>query len=232
MTRQLKPQIVDEVASPGGHVRIPVYFDRNNLDFYVEPPGGGDKLRAGTAREVKQLAKDMLTKVVPFTWEGIIIVKTKSTWADGNHHERYVSTMGTRVEFEYTRWDRSPHPTNKGHFVHRLHTKDFDDTNDYNRKRRERNEDLKNVWTGEDDVVLPYDDATWDGLCALKRAVDAAQVQLYALMKRKDLAARLRLLGTQPAMPILPEAARVPFAGLTEVTDSGGHFGKKGGRRG
>ena len=63
MTRQLKPQVVDEVSSPNGHVKLPVFFDRNEKDFYVEVTGPDDRVRADSVNDVKKLARELLAKV-------------------------------------------------------------------------------------------------------------------------------------------------------------------------
>ena len=84
MTRQLKPQVVDEVSSPNGHVKLPVFFDRNDKDFYVEVTGPDDRVRADSVNDVKKLARELLAKVTEYKWEGIIIVEVEQSY-DGKY---------------------------------------------------------------------------------------------------------------------------------------------------
>jgi hypothetical protein len=211
MTRQLKPQIVDEVKSPNGLVVLPVYFDRNEKDFYVEVTDRSDRVRADSVIEVKRLAKEMLAKAVAFAWEGVIILELQGSYEE-RHRPGSPSYGGLRfgasVQFEFRRMERSRHPTDPNKFVYRKHLIDFEaaEPDAWKRKRREKNEDLEHCYSSMDDVVLPYGEETWAGLHAMKRAVDNAQAQLEALVARKDLADRLRLVGKQAAIPILPAA--------------------------
>ena len=188
MSRQLKPQIVDEASSPNGHVKLPIFFDRNEKDFYVEVTGPDDRVRADSVSEVKKLARELLTKVAEYKWEGIIAVE---------------------VESSYETKQRSKHPTHKDRFVYRKHTVDFEanEPQVYDRKRRAENLDLQQWGVDPGATVLPYGEETWQGLLAMKKAVDAAQAQLEALVERKDLAEKLRLIGKQPQAPMLPAAA-------------------------
>jgi hypothetical protein len=209
MSRQLKPQIVDEVRSANDLVRLPVYFDRNEKDFYVEVTGLGDRVRADSVIEVKRLARELLAKAVAFKWEGIITIKLEDTYEKKYAHNYQGQRFGTSIKFEFDRMERSQHPTrHEKEFVYRQHTIDFEesDPNDWHRKRRDRSEELKRYYSQMGDVVLPYDEETWAGLHAMKRAIDEAHAKLEVLIERKDLIDRLRLVGKQAAMPILPAA--------------------------
>jgi len=212
MSRSLKPHVVDEVTSPNGLVRLPVYFDRNEKDFYVEVTGHDDRVRADSVAEVKNLARELLAKAIEYKWEGIITIEMGQSY-----DEKYKSPgsynykgqrFGAQVEFEFDRMERSKHPTLDNGFVYRKHTQDFEtgEPDAYTRKQREKNANLTTCGGSVDTIVLPYDEETWAGLHAMKRAVDAAQAQLEALVARKDLADRLRLVGKQAPMPILPAA--------------------------
>jgi hypothetical protein len=212
MTRQLKPTVVDEVTSPNGLVRLPVYFDRNEKDFYVEITGMDDRVRADSVNEVKKLAQEMLTKATTYKWEGIIAVELGDSYdkkykTPGSYQYKN-RQFGAMVELEFDRMERSKHPTQEGRSIYRKHTLDFeaDEPSAYSRKQRDENRDLKQFYPPMDTVILPYDDETWAGLHAMKRAVDTAQAQLEALVSRKDVADRLRLIGKQTQTPILPAA--------------------------
>jgi len=212
MSRSLKPHVVDEVSSPNGLIRLPVYFDRTEKDFYVEVTGRDDRVRADSVAEVKKLARELLAKAIEYKWEGIITIEMGESYDAkykqmGTYNYRG-QRFGARVEFEFDRMERSPHPTREGHAVYRKHTLDFEEgkPDAYSRKQREKNADLKQWGCSAEAIVLPYDEETWAGLQAVKRAIDAAQAQLEALIARKDLADRLRLVGKQAPMPILPEA--------------------------
>ena len=129
MTRQLKPQIVDEVSSLNGHVKLPVFFDRNEKDFYVEVTGPEDRVRADSVVEVKKLARELLAKVTEYKWEAIILVEVEQSYdgeykSPGSFNYRG-QKLGARVEFEFDRMERSKHPTREGHFVYRTHEIDF-----------------------------------------------------------------------------------------------------------
>ena len=215
MSRQLKPQIVDEVTSPNGLVRIPVYFDRNEKDFFVEITGRDDRVRADSVHEVKKLAAEMLAKAVEYKWEGIIVVEMEESYdekykAAGAYSYKGHAGFGARIEFEFDRLERSRHPTREGEFVYRKHTLDFEagEPSTFSRTEREKNASVK-TYCPFDATVLPYDDETWAGLLALKRAVDDAQAKLEDLVARKDFAERLRLVGKQAPMSfLLPAGGR------------------------
>jgi hypothetical protein len=212
VTRQLKPQIVDEVSSPNGHVKLPVFFDRNEKDFYVEVTGPDDRVRADSVSEVKKLAREKLATAIEYKWEGIIVLELEQSYdakykAPGNYQYQYRGQkLGAQVEFEFDRMERSKHPTQPGHFVYRSHTIDFlaKDPDAFSKKQRAENRDFRQVGARLASTTLPYDDETWQGLLAMKKAVDAAQAQLEALVERKDLAERLKLLGRQGVPPMLP----------------------------
>ena len=210
MTRQLKPQIVDEVSSLNGHVKLPVFFDRNEKDFYVEVTGPEDRVRADSVVEVKKLARELLAKVTEYKWEAIILVEVEQSYdgeykSPGSFNYRG-QKLGARVEFEFDRMERSKHPTREGHFVYRTHEIDFlaKEPDAFDKKQRTENRDLRQWGAGMNSTILPYDDETWQGLVAMKKAVDAAQAQLEALVERKDLADKLRLVGRQVIPPMLP----------------------------
>jgi hypothetical protein len=213
VTCQLKPQIVDEVSSPNGHVKLPVYFDRNEKDFYVEVTGPDDRVRADSVAEIKKLAKEKLATAIEYKWEGIIVLELEQSYdakykAPGSYQYRG-QKLGAQVEFEFDRMERSKHPTRPGHFVYRSHTIDFEAKNPdaFDRKQREENRNFRQLGARLASTTLPYDDETWQGLLAMKKAVDAAQAQLEALVERKDLSEKLRLIGKQPQAPMLPAAA-------------------------
>lgn len=214
MTRQLKPQIVDEVSSLNGHVKLPVFFDRNEKDFYVEVTGPEDRVRADSVAEVKKLARELLAKVTEYKWEGIIVVEVEKSYdgkykSPGSFNYRG-QKLGARVEFEFDRLERSEHPTQENRFVYRTHEIDFlaREPDAFSKRQRTENRDLRQWGTGMNSTILPYDDETWQGLLAMKRAVDAAQAQLEALVERKDLADKLRLVGRQGMPPMLPIAIK------------------------
>lgn len=225
MTRQLKSQVVDEVASPNNLVRLPVYFDRNEKDFYVEITGPNDRVRANNVQEVKRLAREMLARAVEYKWEGIITVATKPSYDEqhktGTIYYRGRDKHGAAVEVEFDRLERSAHPTRPREYVYRTHTIDFEarEPNPIDEKRRVDNADLKQWGVNPSATVVLYDDAVWAGLLAVKRSVDAAQAQLEALVGRGDLDEKLRLAGRQVPVPMLPEA-------VVEALDT-----KKAGRR-
>jgi hypothetical protein len=213
MSRQLKPQIVDEVKSPNGLVALPIYFDRNEKDFFVEVTGPNDRVRADSVTEVKKLAQESLVKATSYKWEGILAIEMEGSYDDqyktpGTYNYRGRAGFGAKIKFEFHRMERSPHPTRPGTFVYRPHTLDFEATEriDSIRKRREENLDLQTYGCSLNATILPYDEETWAGLHAMKRAVDDAHAKLAALLERKDLADKLRLVGKQAVMPILPSA--------------------------
>jgi hypothetical protein len=69
------------------------------------------------------------------------------------------------------------------------------------------NAETEYFYESESMVALPYSDELWEGLQAMKRVIDDAHAKLKALVERKDLADRLRLIAKQGGMPILPEVA-------------------------
>jgi hypothetical protein len=208
MARQLKPYVVDEVTSPNRLIRVPVYFDREKKDFFVEISGREDRVCADTVDAVKRLAKELLAKCVEYCWEPMIFIEPECSWEDRRSYGGRDGQHGASVEFKFSRFDRSPNPVKPEDWIYRDHILDFEASkpSDLRRRDREANKDLENVWPGEDDVVIPYDERTWEGLFALKKSVDEAHSQLLALMKRKDLADRLRLVGASLSVPILPAA--------------------------
>ena len=212
MGRQLKPQLVDEVRSQNGLVTRPVYFDRNEMDFYVEITGPEDRVRADSVHEVKTKAKELLAQAVAYKWEGVIIVELFSSYDDAHkpgttsysHHQ-----FGSSIEFVFDRMERSRHPTKPTSFIYRKHTVDFEakKPSEYDRRQRANNEEHRHYHVSDlHAVVMPYDEETWAGLHALKQSVDAAHTKLHTLVNRKDFADKLRMVGQGPAIPILPAA--------------------------
>ncbi len=212
MPRELKPRVIDEVESPNGLLRVPVYFDRNEKDFFVEIAGRADRVRAESVVEVKKLASEMLAKAIAYDWQGIIAIDNERSWEErhGNYRfgGRVRSQIGASIEFEFERLERSPNPVQHDKWIYREHTLDFEagKPTKHAREQRERNEKLVTMWEINMTAVILYDDETWAGLLAMKRAVDEAHAKLTALVGRKDLAERLRLVGKQATMPILPAA--------------------------
>lgn len=206
MPRPLKPHKVDEVRSPNGLITMPVYFDRDKKDFFVAVGEGRDEeVRADSVSEVKQLARDAMAKMIPYKWEGIVIVEVGQTWKEENRS----SKQGAQVGFGFDRRERSPHPTRPGHFVYRKHTIDFERVNgdsEFARKKRERNEETDHYWVSQGDVVLPYSEELWNGLLAMQAALDEAGAKLKALIEGSSFADRLRLMAKHGAAPpMLPE---------------------------
>jgi hypothetical protein len=208
MTRPLKPHKVDEVRSSNGLIELPVYFDRDKKDFFVTVGDDRDgQVRADSIPEVKRLAREAMAKMIPYKWEGFIFVEVGRTWKEENRNHK----NGSQVGFSFTRMERSPHPTKPEHFVYRKHAIDFEATSnpdgpsEYARLRRERNENFEDFWVG-DEVVLPYSDELWNGLLAMRAALDEAAAKLKALIEGSGLADQLRLMAKQGAPPMLPAA--------------------------
>lgn len=210
MARKLKPHVVDKVRSENGQVTLPVYFDRDEKDFFVEI-ADDEVVRAPSVDEVKKLAREKLVTAIAYSWEGFITVEVNDSWEEERSRHfgaPQTRTEGAQVGFQFGRMERSPHPTKPGKWVYRRHTKDFEAValSTYDLERRARNQDLINYWSIESTAELPYAEETWAGLLALKAAVDSAQERLMAFINRDDVAAKLQLVGKQKLAPMLPEA--------------------------
>lgn len=212
MTKKLKPHTVANVRSPSGHVERPVYFDREEKDFYVEI-AEGDVVRAPSVAEVQKRAKERLGATVPYTWKGIIIIEVKDSWEQQNNtfYRRSAAEFGSALGFEFSRLERSPHPSKEGKFVTRKHTLDFEaslkDSADYwvtsAQAERERNEGVTAYHDIDSTVVLPYSDETWNGLLAIKSIIDEAHAKLETFMRQPDVSVRLDLAGKKHQAPML-----------------------------
>jgi hypothetical protein len=215
MARKLKPHLVDTIIDKNTHEKVEVFFDRNDLVFFVQV--GDQKISDPTADGCKEKAKIALAQRQAFLWEKFIwihadIVK-ESLWRGRNTDRKFTS-----LSFEFWRMEIAQRPDQS--WVERpvMDEKGLRDNDDassghventirHNRDEREKGRDISNHWPGHhtDEVRLPYNDATWAALHAVKARIEEAGKQLEEIIKSKDL--EKKLLAVAKELKLLPGKA-------------------------
>lgn len=202
MSRSLKPYKVDQVTSPNGYSHADVMFDRNAKVFFVEiVPGDKDsRVTSDLLEDVKRVARSALERAQSYAWVPLILVNVSEPWF---HHNKGVQGG---VKLEIRRFERARNPSHEDQYVERAHPLDAPPMPGPRLERRELHRDIERYSgpdveigpqladaNGDTEVLLPYEQATWDGLCAIKLALDDAHARLRSLLRSKDVG---RLLGS------------------------------------
>jgi len=207
MARKLKPYKVDHVVSPNGLFGADVFFDRDEKEFFVDitPDDLDSRVRADSLHEVKELARAALQRAQSYEWTAFIIVSTSEpVWFRESYHQCHA---GLRLEFR--RFERSPNPAYPDRFVERDHPLDLPTQEGPTTKRwREACAIRSYSAPSEEEVLLEYDQAAWDGLCAISRIIGYASERLRSVLQSSELKRLLRDAGDGPAALLLPPGER------------------------
>lgn len=212
-----KSQKVGEVRSSNHEVRLPVMLDRNRLLFFVEVPGYNrheddvGRVEAASVEEVKKLAVDLLDRVVPYDWQPIITIEMELPEGDEkrSYWRQKKNENDVELKFLFERMEVSPAPVlgtdgNRSKVkLRREHTLDFENGKPDKgaRQNRDRNEGLGRLWETHKAAIIPYDQAVWDGLCAMRDAVNDAKSKLQTIVGSKDVGR----IATMKLPPMLPD---------------------------
>ncbi len=223
MPRKLKPYKVDDVAA--GRERLPIFFDRDDKVFFAEI--GMERVQHTDLVEAKKLAVQLLTRAPRYTWEPIIVVD-RITKYTGTYHLHGEEAEHAEMDVTFYRCERAESPLERGRWFSRRHTIDFERDLKADRRpswytkeqraadtkqKREEREANKNLGrfdgsSRKDYVILPYTEETWEGLTAIKLAIEETRARLAALISGGDLAERLKALAHKPLPPMLPDKSR------------------------
>ena len=127
------------------------------------------------------------------------------------HRAEVVARVTSEREVD-ARLNRKRHRSDDGPiervgFIEREHEVDFEagDPSDSDREARARSLDRSDTYRNSPDVVeLPYDEQTWRGLLAMKRAIDDLHSKVEVLIHQSDFRDRLRRIASG-GMSALPE---------------------------
>ena len=106
----------------------------------------------------------------------------------------------------YGRASNDDGPIERVGFIEREHAIDFEarDPTEHDREVRERTLERPDTYDNDADVVeLPYEEETWQGLCAMKAAVDELHGRLGALIGSSDFRDRLKRFKSGAWAPLL-----------------------------
>lgn len=97
-------------------------------------------------------------------------------------------------------------PIEREAHIEREHALDFEagDPTEYDREVRAKTLARPDTYDNDADVVeLPYEEDTWQGLLALKSAIDGLHAKVGALISRSDFRDRLKVYASESATPLL-----------------------------
>jgi hypothetical protein len=211
----LKPYKVDQVID--GRNELDIFFDRDKKEFFAAI--GMERVTHTDINEAKKLARELLKKAPKYEWERVIVVsgvpdehEMRLSFKDIINHE-------VNVHFSFQRIERARDPMGKkGHVTSRVCQYERPTEEDFNenleayvarfyprerkksdeiraewRKKREENRELSSYYDGGG-IVLPYAEATWQGLLSIKAVFDNAREKLDAFLVKDDLSTRLAML--------------------------------------
>lgn len=194
MPRALKPQKASTVRDPRTDIEHTIYFDRNDLDFFVEL-AEGVIIRGDDVKECRKRALERLEDMVSYDWKPVIIIKGPPLEEESRTiHYGYRDEDNwfmAKVDLWFRRAERSPHPGGEKHkIVERVMREDFppawnEEGSFAERKRKawaEGSETL-NVWNAPRDIVLPYTPELWEILIRMRESVLSANARLETLLK-------------------------------------------------
>jgi hypothetical protein len=229
--RDRKPIAVEKVRSGGAEVEV--FYDFRQRDFFFEEPGTRDRVHAETFVEVRRRLDEVYEKAEPLRWEPVILVTLHAAYDDQDHSVRSKSIEGASVNLTFRRCELSPRPdraevvarvtrererdrrSDRGPieregYLEREHALDFEarGPSEYDREVRAKTLDRPSTYSNDaDDVELPYDEATWRGLCALKVAIDELHGKVEALIDRADFRDQLRRFALGASTPLLGDGS-------------------------
>lgn len=196
MARPLKPFKIDSVVSKSGRMRKEVLFDRNKQRFFVEL-APGERVEGTDLNDVKRRAKEMMVAFESYEWSQLIYINFDNE--RGWHHGDEGEQVGFSLAFR--RFERAPNPLHAGSFLERPHPHDVP-SDDLAEGQRAEHRDVVG-YRGPDKIgsdpdrdgaiaLLEYDEAVWEGLCALKRTIEDARDKISMIVRRKDVSRVLK----------------------------------------
>lgn len=203
MSRELKPQKLEEVRDKKTGMVVHIMLDRNKFDFFAIV--GTEKIREDTAAELKKVVIEKLAAMAQYKWEPMIIIRHDDhrpdptrRWRSHDDDARY---MKAQVEFKFRRFERSPSPSGKG-FVERKHPLDVNASDEHEVLWRKEDRDIQNFATWEMEYeIVPYTEETWNGLMRLHASIERANDQLTALLGSKEKLAEALVKMGQGVLP-------------------------------
>lgn len=190
MARKLKPQKVSKVNHRGSGVEVPIYLDRNELDFFAD--FGGQRFRTGSAKDLRRELWMTIDVSTHLEWQPVIEVKELcpfATRADGF------------VGFEAVRflWARRHDGT-----LARVEWRDKDVADKYQHAKTmtvqvQMQEEFEPPYRDSQarvaTVYLPYTPSLWAGVQELGRGISVLKERLTELLMTEEGQARLAEVG-------------------------------------
>lgn len=233
MRRDRKPIPVDTVRANSAEVEV--FYDFREHKFFFEAPGTRSREYAETFVEVRRRLKEIYEQAAPLDWKPVILVTLHDAYDDQDHSIRSKAIEGASVYLTFRRCELSPRPDHaecieritkererhgdrgdhgpieREGCIEREHILDFEalDPSDYDREMRAKTVDRPDSYSNEADIVeLPYEEETWQGLLALKAAIDALHGKVDALIKRADFRDQLKRFSTGGSTPLLGNGSK------------------------
>lgn len=221
MPRPLKPHKVEGITDRDTGEATTLYFDRDKKDFFCMV--GVEEFRDPTVDGLRVKARAALQAFKPYEWKTYILVdgKKESVTYGGRMAEQF------RAKLDFAFWRREVAVKQDGRILTRPvldkdgltdeeRARDFteENTNEtqaeffarcatYNKDERITGRDIEQVYYStkkiEDlaDAVIPFTEAAWTALHAIRQRILDAENQLDELSNQPDFAKRLHLIAKQ-----------------------------------
>ena len=189
MARKLKSQKVGEVKHRGSGEEVPIYLDRNELDFFAD--FGGQRLRAASAKELRRKLWVVIDETTHLEWQPVIVVKelrpfaTRSAGFVGFEAGRFL--WARRRDGSLARVDWSQRDSEAKYRYSSTMTCQVKMQEEFDPPYRE----VGRVAT----VYLPYSPELWAGVQELERGISVLKSRLTELLMTNEGQARLAEVG-------------------------------------
>lgn len=198
MARKLKPQKVGEVKHRGSGVVVPIYLDRNELDFFAD--FGGQRFRESKAKELRRKLWLTIDESIRLEWHPVIEVRalrpfaTRSTGFVGFEADRFLWARRLDGSLARVEW-RDKDVVDKYRYAKTL-TAQIKMQEEFAPPYRDSQARVATVY-------LPYTPDLWAGLQELVMGVSVLKERLTELLMTEEGQARLAEVG-QAMVKALP----------------------------
>lgn len=194
--RALKPQRVETLFDNAKALRIEVFFDREEKDFFGKV--GEKVVRGDSVDACRNGIYIALKDYNPFVWERCIeaTVEEPPDWG----RNQYIPKHAAQASFSFRRFEMAKTNAKDGNDAPIALERPFvEDLNVEQRKRLKERPDCYNSkrfarYGREDDLLVPYSDELWDRLTNLAEVVNGAQAKLHELLAPETKGAKLLTL--------------------------------------
>lgn len=186
LVRKLKPQKVKTIYVSKAKHSVEVFLDRDKLDFFAEL--GLEQVRHPTVEGVVQAAFKQWKDWMPEVWEEVILVNPKlldySNISAGRIDAQHVG-----MSLEFLRKEVSKKLD--GSQIERMHRLDREEAvrrvpREYRKQKALDLETVSRCFGDDDYVQVPYSDAAWQNLCAIRDQIEELARRAQKIFERKD----------------------------------------------